>query len=69
LDPARAQALHHVIDQAFVHGMHIGLTVAGLTVLGGAVIALVFIRRPAPAGVVETPSAVEPHVATVCDTA
>lgn len=68
LDPTRAQALHRVIDQAFVYGMHIGLTVAGLTVLGGAVIALAFVRRPAPFSVVETSAAVEPLVATVCDT-
>ncbi len=69
LGPSQQEALHHAIDQAFVHGMHIGLTVAGLTVLGGAVIALVFVRRPEPAGVVEAPSTLEPRVATVCDTA
>jgi len=69
LDTVQAQALHHAIDQAFVHGMHIGLTVAGFTVLGGAVIAFVFVRRPALANVVETPPTVEPQVATVIDTA
>lgn len=46
LDPSRAHTLRQIIDQAFVHGVHIGLTVAGLTVLGGAIIALVFVRRP-----------------------
>ena len=48
--------------------MHIGLTVAGLTVLGGAVIALVFVRRPAPAGV-EMAAAVPPSATAVCDAA
>ncbi len=47
--PAKVvQQLHVAVDNAFVHGMHIGLTVAGLTVLGGAIVAFLFVKHGAP---------------------
>jgi hypothetical protein len=45
------------------------LTVAGLTVLSGAVIAFVFVGRAVPESVVETPPTVEPPATAVCDAA
>ena len=45
--PAAARAIvGPAVNESFVAGMHVALTVAGLALLGGAVVAAVFVQRP-----------------------
>ena len=43
-----AQALHHIVDSAFVSGMHVAFWVSAGVLLSGAVIAAVFVHKGVP---------------------
>jgi EmrB/QacA subfamily drug resistance transporter len=52
-----AQALHRMVDDAFVSGMHVAFWVSAGILLTGAVVAAVFVRKGAPVAAAETPPA------------
>ena len=48
-----AQALHHIVDSAFVSGMHVAFWVSAGILLSGAVIAALFVHKGVPDAVSE----------------
>ena len=53
------QALHHMVDNAFVSGMHVAFWVSAAILLTGSVVAAVFVHKGAPVALAEEETAAD----------